>query len=96
MGKKVYISGKITGLPFSEALAKFRRAEIYILEQGDEQFNPMLTFYDNWNEAMVYCIENLLNCDEILMLHDWKDSKGARIEHFIAETIGMKITYWQG
>lgn len=36
---------------------------------------------------------DLLQCKAIYMLQGWKDSKGARIEHYIATEIGIPITY---
>lgn len=38
-------------------------------------------------------IKQLADCDHIVMLPGWIHSKGATLEHYIAETLGMEITY---
>lgn len=40
---------------------------------------------------MRVCITHLMECDAIYMLKDWKQSRGARLEHFIALKLGMRI-----
>ena len=42
---------------------------------------------------MLKDIADLLQCNAIYMLQGWEDSKGARIEHYIATEIGMPIMY---
>jgi hypothetical protein len=42
---------------------------------------------------MLEDIKNLFYCDSIFMLHNWVESKGARIEHFIATEMEIKIFY---
>ncbi|WP_448826943.1 DUF4406 domain-containing protein [Capnocytophaga bilenii] len=42
---------------------------------------------------MVKDIVDLLQCKAIYMLQGWQESKGARIEHYIATEIGMPIMY---
>lgn len=93
---KIYISGKITGLPFSEVEAKFQQAE-WLLEDLDvEPINPLkngLTKEHSWNQHMVRDIEMLLECDGILMLENWKESVGAGIEYDIAMRTGKTIMF---
>lgn len=40
---------------------------------------------------MKFCIENLMNCDAIYLLYDWRMSKGAVLEYAIAKELGLKI-----
>lgn len=91
---KIYISGKITGLPFPEVEARFQDAEDLLEALDLEPVNPLhngLTNEHSWNEHMVKDIEMLLGCDGILMLDNWQDSDGATIERFIAEKKGMDV-----
>lgn len=91
---KIYISGKITGLPFPEVEARFQDAEDLLEALDLEPVNPLrngLTNEHSWNEHMVKDIEMLLGCDGILMLDNWESSDGATIERFIAEKKGMDI-----
>jgi hypothetical protein len=39
------------------------------------------------------CIAALVTCDEIFMLKNWETSKGAKIEFYIADEMGMKIIF---
>ena len=93
---KVYISGKVTGLPFCEVKEKFERAEWLLEDIGLNVVNPLkngLSLQDSWEQHIVRDIGLLLECDGILMLTTWMDSKGASIEHFIAKTQGMTILF---
>lgn len=96
---KVYISGQISGLPYNLAYNKFRDAEIAVNEWA-EAVNPMqldVMSKDNspqWVDYMLTDLDVLMReCEGIYMLRDWRQSKGARIEHAIAEIMGMAIYY---
>lgn len=93
--KKIYISGKITGLSQTEAFANFERAEIQLHAFGFEAINPMKKVSEqegkSWKEYMLEDIAILWDCDAIYMLCNWKDSKGAKIERAIAENLGMPV-----
>ena len=97
MAKKIYISGKITGLTTEEIKSRFGNAELAIEIAGDEPVNPLkVAPYDpahTWEHYMVEDIRALLGCNAILMLSNWQDSKGARIEHAIAKEMGLEIFY---
>lgn len=93
---KIYISGKITGLPFIEVEAKFQQAESLLEELGLEPVNPLrngLTNEHSWNEHMVKDIEMLLVCDGILMLDNWCESIGAGIEYDISMRMGKDVYF---
>ena len=91
---KVYISGKITGLPANQVRAKFSSAEKHLTSIGYETVNPLdngLTPEHTWAEHMIADIRLLFECDAIYLLSDWLDSRGALIEKHIAEILGLKI-----
>lgn len=93
---KIYISGKITGLPFHEVEAKFQGAEELLEELDLVPVNPLkngLTKEHSWNEHMVKDIEMLLDCDGIMMLDNWDTSKGAKIEYNIAVVTEKSILF---
>jgi hypothetical protein len=46
---------------------------------------------DFWRECMIVCLRELLQCDAIYMLNNWRNSKGARIELAVAVELGMEI-----
>jgi len=94
--KKIYISGKITGLPVGEVKARFQQAELMLIGLGYEVVNPLkngLTKEHSWAEHMLRDIESLFDCDVIYMLNNWMDSKGARIEKNIADELGMDVWF---
>jgi hypothetical protein len=97
--KKVYISGQITGLEIDTARVLFAEAEKILIEAEKMPVNPMkeVPFNKNytWADYMSKDIDILLKCDGIFMLTNWVNSKGARIEHYIAKEIGLKIYYHQ-
>ena len=85
--KKIYISGKITGLPVQEAIAKFRSAAEKIRRFGFEPVSPFdngLPLEADWAEHIGKDISLLLRCDAIYLLDDYEKSEGARIELCIA------------
>lgn len=91
---KIYISGKITDLPTEECTAKFEQAERQIEAFGHEPVNPLkngLPAGSTWEEHMSRDIYVLLQCDGIYMLKGWNDSKGSRIEAYIAKEHGLEI-----
>lgn len=95
--KRIYISGKITGLDIKVAEGYFEAVEQQLTKAGHIPINPMkILGYDpkhTWKDYMVADIEALLGCDAILMLENWTDSKGAKIEHAIAEKLGLELYY---
>ena len=93
---KIYISGKISGTNLTETHARFAAVAKAMKRLDYEPVNPFengLTEHDTWKAHMLKDIADLLQCKAIYMLQDWQDSKGARIEHYIATEIGMPIMY---
>lgn len=99
--KKVYIAGRITGME-EKAFSIFENAEKYISNNellcSLEIVNPMKLPHNHdrtWASYMKECIKNLCDCDYIFMLSNWKESKGAIIEHDIAKNLQINIIYEQ-
>ena len=94
--QSVFISGKITGLPVDECIAKFAEAEKELRIHGYEPVNPM-TLVGNpdmpWAEAMDITIKAVEECNAIYMLSDWRKSPGAKLEYTHANYIGRQILY---
>lgn len=93
---KIYISGKISGTNLAETRKRFAAVAKAMKRLGYEPVNPFengLTEHDTWEAHIVKDIATLLQCKAIYMLQGWQDSKGARIEHYIATEIGIPITY---
>lgn len=94
---KIYISGKITGLDLAEAERLFSEAEEKLRAVGHTVVNPMkvLPYHPDheWRDYMRADIKALVDCDAIYMLSNWTDSKGAKVEFFIAEKLDLTILY---
>jgi len=96
---KIYISGKITGLEIADAEKKFADAAEKVAQISSEHVpvNPMainlISPEKTWKDYMRADIDALFDCDAILMLPCWIDSKGAKLEHIIADALGLKIFY---
>ena len=95
MQKKIYIAGKVSGLAIQDLEAKFNTVEETLTEQGYTVANPIKIVMEGteWEPAMARCIQELVSCQEIFMLHDWKQSPGARMEHDIAKKLKLRIHY---
>lgn len=90
---KVYIAGKVTGLPYKQVYAKFKTMQTKLEAMGFEVVNPCeITAADSpWNGAMRTCIKALMECDCICLLPCWGFSKGATVERNLALTLGMPV-----
>jgi hypothetical protein len=96
--RRIYISGAISGLDYKTAYAKFQNAETALILRGwIDIANPMkckiFKRHDEWAWQMGACLMMLLRCDAIYMLRDWRQSKGARIEHAVAVELEIERIY---
>ncbi|UVY47467.1 MAG: Nucleoside 2-deoxyribosyltransferase like protein [Bacteriophage sp.] len=93
---RIYISGKISGLPYKEAEQRFEDAEALLTELGFEVINPLkngLAAHEEWIKHLCKDIELLHSCDAIYMMDNWVTSTGADIEHYIAVRTKKDILY---
>ena len=107
MKKKVYISGKIGEEVLTEATReKFAQAERMLRQLGYDVFNPTTsglgeeamrrakangtTFY---KEILLLDLEQEKLCDAIILLPDYTQSPGARVEFDYAQAIGLEIKF---
>lgn len=84
---KIYISGKITGLPSDEVEQRFNGAEELLEALDFEVVNPLKNGLDkneSWEKHLCRDIELLFACDAIYMMDNWMESVGASIEYDIA------------
>ena len=102
--KKIYISGAISGI--GNYKEKFQKAESFLKNNGFvEVVNPVKVceklFKNNtenisWESLMKIVIGNLLLCDNICMLPDFAESKGAKLEFEIAIALRYTIYFLDG
>lgn len=87
---KCYVAGPMTGYPelnypkFAEVSAKLRAMGFEVISPAE--LNPITTPY---REAMINDILALVRCDHIVMLDGWEKSKGASLEHHIAQVLDI-------
>lgn len=90
---KVFISGKVSDLPYLVAYGNFSNAERMLQQMGYTTVNPMKICKKNWSwlRCMIKCLWAIMFCKKVYQLEDWKGSKGARIEYRWAKFLGKRI-----
>lgn len=91
---RVYVAGPMTGLPEFNYPAFFRAA--YALRaRGFEPINPARAEgredCRTWLDFMRASLRDLANSDGVATLPGWGDSPGARLEVYIAQTLGLPV-----
>ena len=95
---KVYVSGPMTGIP-EENFPAFNAAARALCLIGYTVVNPAEFDTDvdglgeraRWVKYLKADIKALMDCDGIVMLPGWEQSKGATLEHFNAKALDMPI-----
>ena len=101
MQKTIYISGKITGT--DDYKDRFLKAEQKLRSRGFNVLNPVkagkwLERYlapkvPTWGQYMKQAIKSMMSADYIFMMKGYRESKGARIELFLAKILQYEIIY---
>ena len=99
--KVIYVSGKITGT--SEYGDRFSAVEDKLIAEGYEVLNPVRTGKwlerylepekPTWVQYMKHAIAAMMQADYIYMMSGWNQSKGARLERFLARVLNYNIIY---
>ena len=92
---KVYIAGKITGLPQTEFVANFKNVENILKDKGNQVLNPTRLFEYELEYEQYMAIDRILieAADAVYMLKNWEDSPGAMRDREHAIKLGKKIYY---
>ncbi len=89
---RIYIAGPMTGKLNLNADV-FAQAEEYIRQNGYEPVNPHKVHpgVDDWQIAMRHDIAQLVMCDGVGTLPGWQESRGASLEVFLANQLGIPV-----
>lgn len=92
---RVYIAGKITGLPESIYKQKFNQVENQLNRDGHLALNPIKLVHQDlcYEEQMELCLSLVKLSNVIYMMDNWKESNGARKEYAYAVALDKKIVY---
>ena len=99
----LYVIGPVTGKP-KDNLPAFINARNGLWAAGYYVYIPhdIITTGVEWRYAMARSIEHICNRVRrygdkfaVAMLDCWEDSKGARIEHDLAEALGIECRPWR-
>lgn len=98
--KKIYISGKMSGLPeenfpaFNEAAAKLRAKGFTVVNPAELKVDVTgLTGRARWQKFLKADLKVLIDCDAIVMLPGWGSSEGALLERYVARKLGLDVAY---
>lgn len=107
--KRIYIAGPMTGIelrnfPAFHAAAAALRAQGHDvvnpaeINGGADEVTTCAAMTPeqlqaHWRACMRNDITQLVTCDGILMLPGWQKSKGATLEHHIAVSLGLEVTF---
>lgn len=88
---KIFISGKLSGLHYKEAYSNFAIAESKLKQAGHEPVNPLksISAYTRSQEAKKTRLSQMLQCDGIFLLDDWKKDPDSQFEFETAVKVGM-------
>lgn len=85
----VYISGPMTGYPEKNYPAFFA-AEEELVALGYGVLNPAKhPEQETWADFMRLDLQDVLRCTHVAMLPGWENSRGAKLEVYVAEQLGV-------
>jgi len=90
---RIYVAGPMSGLPDFNYPA-FNGVAAHLRSMGHEVENPAenpVPPCGSWNGYMRMALAQVVRCDWMVMLPGWEKSHGARLEHYVATTLGMKV-----
>jgi len=96
MKTKLYVAGPMTGLPefnyplFNAVAKRLRELGFEVLNPAENPVPPCGT----WAGYMRMALVQLVQCDGIVLLPGWTESRGALLERAIAQALGIRVTHF--
>lgn len=90
--KRIYIAGKIGGLPTEEFTRNFEKGRMECIGLGYFPISPTDLPHDHdrsWESYMKEDMTAMIACDAVYALNNWQDSPGAKIE--VRTAVDLKI-----
>jgi len=90
---RVYLAGPMTGLPNYNYPA-FHAAAKVLRDLGHQVLNPAenpAPACGTWQGYMRMALAQLVQCDCIVLLPGWAESRGARIERKLAQVLHIEL-----
>ena len=91
---KVYISGKMGGIPEGRIAKRFEEAENYLRNEGFVPVNPAVMLNNpglEYDDYIKIDLKMLSICDAIYLLRGWENSPGSKEELKFAIATDKKI-----
>lgn len=94
--KRIYLAGPMTGLPefnyplFHAAAARLRALGHTVLNPAENPVPPC----GSWQGYMRMALAQLVQCERIVLLPGWTESRGALIERKLAQVLGMEVVHF--
>lgn len=93
----IYVSGPMSGypehnFPAFEAAAKDLRARHFVVISPHE--NDGGDTSNTWHYYMRQDIIHVAQCNQVLVLEGWENSRGARVEVFLAKMLNIPINHY--
>lgn len=96
MKRVIYLAGKMSGLPdfnypaFIDAAAKLRAMGHTVLNPAENPVPPC----GSWAGYMRLALAQLVQCETIVLLPGWSESKGALLEYKLARILAMDVGHY--
>lgn len=90
---KLYLSGPISGHDLKERFEAFKKVEEKVKALGHEAVNPMVISPPelDYKDCMREDLKALLDCDGIVLMDGWQNSKGCIVEFYVASVCGIQV-----
>ena len=93
---KVYISIPISGYDVREVQEHADIVKSHLSWKGYTVISPFEIYAGKnptYTDRILANLEKLFECDAVYICNSWRESKGCRIEHMVAEEFGKVIMY---
>lgn len=93
---KVYISIPISGYDVGKVQEHIDIVKAHLSRKGYTAISPLEIYAGKnptYKERILADLEKMLECDAVYFCNGWCESSGCRIEHKVAEELGMLFMY---